>query len=61
VYKIAASVAQLANCILLHAHSSTTTPICCVSTNKNFVIPYLTSWHNSIFDYKLRTNKAENP
>jgi len=23
-------------------------------------IPYLTSWHNSIFGYKLRTIEAEN-
>jgi len=24
-------------------------------------IAYLTSWHNSIFSYKLRTIEAENP
>jgi len=28
-----------------------------LSTNINFI----TSWHNCIFDYKLRTIEAENP
>jgi len=32
----------------------------CAKRNKNF-IAYLTSWHNSIFGYKLRTMEVENP
>jgi len=31
----------------------------CIRTNNNF-IAYLTSWHNSIFGYKLRTIEVEN-
>jgi len=34
--KTAASAAHVAKCILLHAHSCTTTPDC-ASTNKNFI------------------------
>jgi len=29
--------------------------------NKQNFTAYLTSWHNSIFGYKLRTIEAENP
>jgi len=28
---------------------------------KKLYMAYLTSWHNSIFGYKLRTIEAENP
>jgi len=61
VNKTAASAAQLAKCILLHVviHVQLLAPSC-ERTNKNF-IAYLTSWHNSIFDYKLRTIEAEYP
>jgi len=53
VNKTAASAAQLQNCILLHAYSRTSVAApSCASTN--------TSWHNSIFGYKLRTIEAEN-
>jgi len=38
-----------------HAYSCTTAAPSCTSTNKNF-IAYLTSRHNSIFVYKLRTD-----
>jgi len=60
VNKTAASAAQLANCILFHAYSHTTATPSCASTNTNFIIAYLTSWHNSIFGYKLRTVETEN-
>jgi len=53
--KTAASAAQFAKCILLHAYSRTTAAPSCARTNKYF-IAYLTSWHNSIFGYKLRTD-----
>jgi len=61
VYKIAACVAQLVKCFLLHAYSRKTAAPNCASTNKNFIIAYLTSWHNRIFGYKLRTIEAKNP
>jgi len=52
--KTTASAAQLAKCILLHAyiHVHLIAPGC-ARTSKNF-LDYLTSWHNSIFGYKLR-------
>jgi len=53
--KSAASVAQLAKCILLRAYSLITAALSCVRTNKTF-IAYLISWHNSIFGYKLKTD-----
>jgi len=59
VNKTAASVAQIAKLILLHAYSQLLAPSC-ERTNRNF-IAYLTSWHNSIFGYKLRIIEAENP
>jgi len=37
VNKTAASAAQLAKCILLHAYSRTTAVSSCASTNKNFI------------------------
>jgi len=37
VYKIATSVAQLANCILLHAYSYTVVAVSCASRNKIFI------------------------
>jgi len=49
-----ASAAQLAKCILLHAFSRTTASFQLRENKKNF-ITYFTSWHNSIFGYKLRT------
>jgi len=42
----AASAAQSAKCILLHASARTTVAFSCARTNK-------TSWNNSIFGYKL--------
>jgi len=52
VNKTTASAAQLEKCVLLHTYSRTTAaPI----TNKN-IIAYLTSWHNNILGYKLRTD-----
>jgi len=53
VNKTAASVAQLAKCILLHAYARTTASF--QLRNKNFTT-CLTSWRNSIFGYKLRTD-----
>jgi len=50
--KTAASAVQLAKYILLHSYSHTTVALSCARTNKHF-IAYLTSWHNSIFGYKL--------
>jgi len=52
--KTAASAAQLAKCILFHAYSRTTASSQ-LRENKRF-IAYLTSWHNSFFGYKLRTD-----
>jgi len=58
VNKTAAIAAQLAKCILLHANLRTTAAPSRSSTNKNFIfIAYLTSWHSSIFGYKLRIYK----
>jgi len=37
VNKTAASAAQLATCILLHAYARTTAAPSCTSTNKNFI------------------------
>jgi len=37
VNKIAASTAQFAKCILLHAYSRTTATPSCASTSKNFI------------------------
>jgi len=37
VNKTAASAAQIAKCILLHAYSCTTAAPSCASTNKNFM------------------------
>jgi len=53
--KTAASAAQLAKCILLHAYSRKIASFQLRENNKNFKA-YLTSWHNSIFVYKLRTD-----
>jgi len=38
VYKTAASAAQFAKCILLHAYSRTIAAPSCTSTNKNFTL-----------------------
>jgi len=46
--KTAASAAQFAKRILLHAYSCTTASSQLRENKKNF-IAYLTSWHNSIF------------
>jgi len=55
VNKTVASAAQLAKCILLHALARTTAPSC-ARTNKILIFAFLTSWNNSIFGYKLRTD-----
>jgi len=57
VNKTVESAAPLAKCILLHAHSCTTAR----AQTKTSYLAYLTSWHNSIFGYKLRTIQAVNP
>jgi len=55
---IAASTAQFAKCILLHVQLRSFQ----LRENKQKLhIAYLTTWHNSIFGYKLRTIEAENP
>jgi len=52
VNKTAASASQLAKCIMLiHVQLLVSS---CARTNKYFIAD-LTSWHNSIFGYKLRT------
>jgi len=56
VNKTAAIAAQFAKCILLHAYSRTTASFQLRENKQNFIIAYLTSWHNSIFGYKLRTD-----
>jgi len=55
VNKTAASAAQLAKCILLHA-SARTTASSQLRENKQKLHIALTSWHNSIFGSKLRTD-----
>jgi len=50
--KTAASVAQLAKCILLHAFSHTTAS----SQQKKLHSLFNKLAHNSIFGYKLRTD-----
>jgi len=52
---IFASAAQLAKCILLHAYSRTTASFQLRENKQKLHTAYLTSWHNSIFGYKLRT------
>jgi len=55
VNKTVASTAQLAKCILLQLIHVQLRAFSCARTNKNFTAN-LTSWHNIIFGYKLRTN-----
>jgi len=52
--KIAASAAQLATCILLHAYSRTTASFQ-LHENKQKLHSLFNNWHNSNFGYKLRT------
>jgi len=55
VYKIATSSMQLANCILLHAYLFTCSCGSQLREHKqNLYAVYLLSWHNAIFDYKLK-------
>jgi len=55
--KTAASAAQLAKCIFLHAYSRTTASSQLRENKKKLhTVAYLTSWHNSIFGYILRTD-----
>jgi len=58
--KTAASAAQLAKCIFLHAYSHRTASSQ-LRENKQKFIAYLTSWHKSIFGFQVRTTEAENP
>jgi len=53
VNKTEASAAQLANCILLDAYSRITAV---PAARAQIKTAYLTSWYNSIFDYKLRAD-----
>jgi len=54
--KTEASVAQLAKCILFHASARTTASSQLREKKQKLHIAYLTSWHNSIFGSKLRTD-----
>jgi len=57
VNKTAASAAPLAKCILLHASAHTNNCSSQLRKNKQkLYIAYLTSWNNSIFGCKLRTD-----
>jgi len=56
VNKTAASAAQLAKCILLHAYSRKTASFQLRENKQKLYTASLTSWHNSIFGYKLRTD-----
>jgi len=56
VNKTAASATQFAKCILLQAHSCTNCSSQLHKHKQKLHILYLTSWHNSIFGYKLRTD-----
>jgi len=56
VNKTAADASPLAKCILLHASARTNVAPSCTRTKQKLHIAYLTSWNNSIFGYKLRTD-----
>jgi len=56
VDKPAASAAQSEKCILLHAYSRTTASSQLRETTKTTSYSFLTSWHNSNFGSKLRTD-----
>jgi len=58
VYKIAASAAQLANCDFISCLFiyRTAAASSCAVKQKLHINAYRPSWHNNIFDYKLRTN-----
>jgi len=55
VNNTAASAAQSAKCILLHAYTRTTASNQ-LREYKKTSYSFLTSWHNSIFSHKLRTD-----
>jgi len=44
---------------LLHASARTTADPSYARTNKKLHIAYLTSWHNSIFAHKVRTDEEQ--
>jgi len=57
MYKIEASAAQIANCILLHIiHLKLRLSQLAAITQLKQNINCLKSWYNNIFDYKLRTD-----
>jgi len=56
VNKTAASSAQFAKCILLHAYSRTTTGSQLREHKQKLHIVYLINWQINIFGYKLRTD-----
>jgi len=56
VNKTAASAAQLAKCILHQAYSLATASLQLCENKQKLHTASLTSWHNSIFGYKLRTD-----
>jgi len=64
VNKTTASAAQFAKCILLHAYSRSTAALSSQlrehKQKLHIPVAYLTSWHNNILGYKLRTIEAEN-
>jgi len=60
VNKTAANIAQLTKCILLHVYSRTTASYQLRENEQKLHIACLTSWHNNIFGYKLRTIEDEN-
>jgi len=61
VNKTAAGAVQFTKCVLIHAYSRTNANFQLCKNKQKLQIAYLTSWHNSIFGYKLRTIKAKNP
>jgi len=56
VNKAAASAAQLAKYVLLHAYSCTTASSQLCQYKQKLHTAYLRSWHNSVLVYKLRTD-----
>jgi len=56
VNKTAISATQLAKRILLYTYSCTTASFQLCKKKQKTSDSFLTSWHNSIFGYKLRTD-----
>jgi len=56
VNKTATSASKLARCILIHAYTHVQLASSRMREKKRNFMAYLTSWHNSIFGSKLRTD-----